>query len=449
MRFVPLAAACCLLLVSLAGLVAPPDARQAVPTSVPRAETLAEDPLGSAFEPDPGEGDWVNFQRPDLLIRVLQDDLIPAVGPSEFHVDGQPVPLTWKDAERILLATLTFNLEEGLHRAEAALILEGGGRTELTWTFGVDTQVPDLEIDPLPEVAEARSLVLRGTARDPGPLELTVNGREAVLRANGTFEINLVLWPGLNDIVVEARDRADNLARRTLTVELPVAPPEATLKPLVHRNASFALDVPDQWYAGKDVTLKSGNRAVLAVLGPPEPGVQTSLIVLSDRTQISFTRDRALHWMDLVLTALEGSGGLRVIVSQPRILEDGPGTLAVQTTFLKDDISGQGIALMQITLVWSHLHARQWVIMSTVDTRRAHDVWPLIHASTESLRLTDDGILLTRGYQGPDLLWANLLVVTASLFLIALLVSVVFGDRIRAWWTDRRERWRPPRNWRL
>lgn len=430
-------------------LASSPDAlgSSAVPpvVSSPAASRDVPTETSSEFLLAPDDGSWLRFSPPFVLIQFLNDTLGFVPEGSAVRLDGAEQPFAWSDTTRTVEIVLEARLEDGIHYVGAVLSLEGGSSSELSWTFGLDTQVPDLEIDPLPSATENRSLVVRGRASDAWLDGVMVLGRPVTLEG-GAFSSTLLLWPGLNDIVIEARDLAGNLGRQMATVELQVPQFEGEMVSWVMDGAAFSIDVPQDWAAQDSIRLPSGNRADLVALAPLQPGLQTELVIASESTTRLYSEATAIDWMNLVLAAVEASGELKQVVSTPRLL-DIPGTVAVQSTFLRETAS-ERVAFMEITAVWSSTLRRQWVLLASTDERRAIETWPALSASVASFRVLDEGAegndLSDSVYVFPTALVMGAIAALLAIAVVALLPTCVARRKKRE-----EGRWRPPRDWGL
>lgn len=407
------------------------------PDEAPAAST-------SEFLLEPGDGMWLPFSPSVLRIRFLNATLGLQTDQSTLRLDGESRTFTWNPSTRVLESLILDELDDGIHNVEASLTHEDASRTDLAWSFWLDTQVPVVQVEPLPAVTANQTLEVRGRATDISLVGVTVGGHDASLD-NGNFSVVVRLWPALNDILVEARDRAGNLGRVVVTVELETPVFEGAMEHLVVENGSFAIDLPQGWIAQENVRLPSGNRADLIAVAPLPPELETSLIVAAERTNRVFPESLALEWMDLVLAGVAGSGQLKQVVSQPRILEDPQGTVAVRSTFLRQVAISQ-VAFVQLTMVWSQPLRTQWVLLAATEERTAALTWPPLEAAVASFRVLDEGI------GGPGDTGASYLLPTALvLSAIAALILIAAVALLPTYLAVRRERqagrWRPPRNW--
>jgi hypothetical protein len=395
---------------------------------------------------EPGEGEWLRFSPAFIRIRFqnVSLDLVP--GGSTLKLDGEERTFAWNPSTHTVEALLVEELEDGIHQVEVSLVHESPPMTELTWSFGLDTQVPNVELEPLPPVTASPTLEIRGHVSDAWLAAVKVQGQEMLLE-DGNFSVTIPLWPALNDIMVVAEDRAGNLRRVARVVELETPLFEDAMETWIVENASFAIDIPTSWAAQTEILLPSGNPTDLMALGPFQPGLLTTVVILSEPTVLAFSPPRALEWMQLVVAALEASGELKQVVSGPRLLEEPPGTVTVQSTFLRQTASDQ-IAFEQLTMVWSRLVQRQWVLIASTDEGRAREMWPALNAITSSFLPLDEGLGVPDNLEAPFFL-PTLFVASAIAVLISILAVVLVPAYLKRRAKKKAGQWRPPRNWRI
>lgn len=419
-----------------------------VPQIVPGGFDGAPSPLASsaAFDLEPGNGEWRRFSPPAILIHFLNSSLGLRPEESTLLLDGAERPFGWVTSIQTVEALLPERLVDGLHQVEVSLVHSDSSVTILDWTFGLDTQSPEVHVEPFPSETANLSLQVRGHASDAWLDGLTVQGREVNL-FEGNFSVVVRVWPGINDVVVEARDLAGNLGRVSRDISFRSIPFEGSLEPLVAINSSFAIDLPADWIAQERVILPSGNRADLIAISPVALGLGASLLVASGHSAQSMSGDRALDWMNLVMASVEATGQLKQVVSRPRLMDDHPGTGAVRVTFLRQTASTL-VSFNQLTMVWSQPLHLEWVILASADERLAAPMWPALDAAVSSFRVLDEGIV---GPGDQDAVFSayTAVVVGAIAILVAIGLIAVLPPYL-AWRKAKRAgRWRPPRNWGL
>lgn len=413
------------------------------PPLMSRAEPVAR---SADFQLEPPDGAWLRFSPDFLRIRFLNGVLEIVQMESVLRLDGEIRDFSWSASSQTVESAIQERLDDGLHIVKAELRTTNGSLLNIVWSFGLDTQVPELHLEPLPMVTTNSTVVIRGRASDPWLASLTIQGRDVVMD-DGNFSVTVRLWPGLNDIVVEARDLAGNLRRLIRTIRLQTPAFNGSMVPWVLPEADFSIELPENWIAQQDIRLPSGNKADLVAMAPPQPGLQTTLIVVSRYTSLAYSRARALDWMNLVLAGVEVSGQLKLVISSPRLVEDLPGTVAVQATLLRQTAADR-IAFMHITMVWSHLLRRQWVLLASTDISRAVETWPALEAAISSFTVLDQG--LERPADDDNKFVVPTAIVLGAIAVI-LAISTVSMLPLYLKWRQRRTewRWKPPRNWRL
>lgn len=433
-------------LLSFAGASPPPDGLPARHLPGEREFATAEP---EEFRMDPDAGEWVAFEPEYIHIGVGNASFELRPEASVMVVDAVPFNVSWHAPSGTIRSINLPVLEDGLHAVEATLVPLEGEVVTLAWEFGLDTQVPVLEVQPLPEVTQEHSLVIQGTVTEPRLVSIRVQGTEVPLDG-GAFSLEVSVWPGLNDLAVEAEDLAGNLGRWHHVAQLALDPASEPLRTWVYGNASFAIDLPEGWLVRRNVVLGSGSRADTIAFGPLTPGLQTSLIVTSRRTLLAYPRTTALRWMDLLLTGVEAGGQLARVVSEPRIVAGAlGGTTAVQATYL-ERFTAELVAFNEVTMVWSQVHRRQWILIGSLDARNAYEGWSLVDASMSSFQVLGGAPPSPfEEEQESRLVLGTVIVVVAVVALGAVLSAVVLERPFRRWRARRAERWRPPRNWRL
>lgn len=147
---------------------------------------------------------------------------------------------------------------------EGTDLLHGVQSVEVIYYLASDRTPPTITIfDPVVQrgvriVRIEKSVTVRGRATDEsGVYEVTVNGIEASLAANGDFQAQVLLAIGENELRVKAADTKNNTAETVLTIVREPAPPVAVAKPSESEpglNARFyALIIAVQDYQDKSV----------------------------------------------------------------------------------------------------------------------------------------------------------------------------------------------------
>lgn len=409
---------------------------------------LPEAPRAPAAEfiLEPADGAWLRFSPSLIRIRFLNASLGLRQDVSSVHLDGEERSFGWSASSQTIEVIIEMELRDGIHPVEASLVHFDGSVTNLVWSFGLDTKVPEVTVEPLSPATTTPSVTVRGRAVDSWLAGVTIQGEE-VPPVGEDFSATIRLWPGPNDILVEARDRAGNLGRAERVVSLQIPPFEGRSTSMVVEDGSFAVEIPDGWAAQEGIQLPSGDRIdlIAVAIAPAAPGLETTLLVASDRTARTFSDASALEWMDLVLASVAASGQLKQIVSRPRVVDNPLDTVTVQSTFLRQTALTQ-LTFNQVTMVWSQLLRTQWILLASTDERYAALTWPPLGAAVASFRVLDDGAGGPGDVASPFLI-PTYLVIGAIAVLIAVASVTLLPPVIASRRGKRAGRWRPPRNW--
>jgi bacillopeptidase F len=164
----------------------------------------------------------------------------------QFTVEGTASPTTTielkqngKDAGSGVVGedgkfSIQTELTEGANELVAVSVLDGRvtGQSEPV-TVILDTVKPELTIDtPVDgEKTNRETVTVQGTITDENLEFVRVNGQDATV-SNGKYSKRVLLDEGINQIVVEASDKAGNSESKTVTVTADYTAPEITnLKP--------------------------------------------------------------------------------------------------------------------------------------------------------------------------------------------------------------------------
>lgn len=134
-------------------------------------------------------------------------------------------------------AALRLHVFQSLFLAGTRITLPSSGKTAFQ-TY-IDTTPPNLYVTPLPSTTTSDSVIIQGSASDA--VAVYVNGVQAPLAANGTFQRTVSLVPGLNTFAIYAFDRVGN---RTI---------ESVATTYATGAARIEVDGPTTVKAGSDV----------------------------------------------------------------------------------------------------------------------------------------------------------------------------------------------------
>ncbi|MDH3591034.1 MAG: protein kinase, partial [Planctomycetota bacterium] len=201
------------------------------------------------------------------------------------RVEGEDLDLSRGVAEK------RFDFPDGTHDVACELEDEAGNRRRATLRFVVDKTPPEITIEaPRPgEKFPTRDIIVRARVSDRQVLgRVTIAGREVPVR-DGVASATLQLDDGDHDLVVEALDRAGNVATATRRVFVDSTAP------------TIALDADRLVTSSGTVTIAGrvrGRAKRLTIGGAPVP-------IVDDRFEqtIAVQRDRTVE-----LVAESGSG---------------------------------------------------------------------------------------------------------------------------------------------
>ena len=185
-----------------------------------------------AVLPEPGS--WVNDPRTPISVEILDDTFDPALETLILLLDDQPLVPDWDAGKRTLTGQTRESMNEGSH--SVAVSLEGPGSRLLTaeWSFTLDSVPPRVDLGSFDPKSEMRILNISGTYMEENVKVIKVNGFTAIVE-EGTFRVQVLLWPGNNRVQAVAHDYSNNrgLAERDV-VWLPPAPRNETNQVYVH-----------------------------------------------------------------------------------------------------------------------------------------------------------------------------------------------------------------------
>lgn len=115
----------------------------------------------------------------------------------------------------------TVNLNEGLNTVYVRAVDNAGNYSEVFQTIVRDTNAPTVSLITPTENQVVRTVKIDGTASDVSPFNITINGVAAEV-VDGTFNAELNLAEGLNEVRIIATDVAGNQSEilRPVTVDL-------------------------------------------------------------------------------------------------------------------------------------------------------------------------------------------------------------------------------------
>lgn len=329
--------------------------------------------------PDPGS--WVNTPGVVISARVINESFTPRLDLSLITLDGVRLIPLWDQANLTVWAASKDSLPDGAHEASVELINVAHESLNAVWSFGIDSVPPLVDLEPLPEVADVRVFPVRGAVDDPNLRELSVNGVLALV-TNGTFVAHILLWPGNNDITVQAFDQADNLGLAVDNMRwLPPEPPDQAFDTYLYENGSFSVSFPATWDVHQDYELDDSTVADLVALKTTGP-YQSSIAIVSQRTADVVTEGLLLSILQNSILKLEG--GLELdVVSRPQIIDLLPGSTEAQFSVVQRLQEGSR-ALIVVTSVWDSQVGRLWLIVGSIPVERIEEDWYAVNMALDT-----------------------------------------------------------------
>jgi hypothetical protein len=375
---------------------------------------------------DPAPGSWVNVSRPTVVVRILNDSFIPAPEGISIRLDGQRLVPEWDATFRAVHATPDSPLADGVHDLEATLEDGAGTRLTAAWGFSQDTEPPRVDLDPAPSAADERVFGINGTAVDPNLVGVRVNGFSAILEGD-RFSVPVLLWPGRNDLLAVARDRADNVGLATGEIEwLPASPANTSYTTALHGNASFTVRFPADWVVETDADLESGLRAQLIARQSEVLDLRATIAIVSRPVGDAMSQA-------LLLTILEDSirriavNSTVEVVSHPEPVDFVPGSFGAQFSVVETLSEGPRVFRL-VTGFWNKDLARIWLVLGSVPTESVEVHWHALSMAATSLRV----IVPPRAPEGGDA--PRLAIERAFYVTVAAIVAVLilFGIALRS-----------------
>lgn len=382
-----------LALLVVTGFLLPSFGGPAPPAEDAASHPPAETPSASAT------GEWTLFPTPESWTNV-EPSVIAVIFPVGSHdvdpknslltINERDILLRWNAGNGTLWASPSGDLGEGTHIVSVEVAERGGSSFDIVWAFHLDKTPPILLIFPLPSSVPEESVAVAGEVAERNLENLTVNGVVVTVDTLGRFETAIPLWPGPNDILVHATDRAGNTegALRTVTRN-PGGSEPLSLQEFRHENSSFTIDLPSGWSIIPDPYLETGGTADVVALGPADSRVRPTISVISGLGSTDWAANDLLAFMEGAITNLSRDHQIEVI-SQPRIVSSGPYSLSGQFS-LSQDVDGENATFLLASYRWNGFIPRNWIILASSSVGQVADLWPLFAASTESFQVIGGG----------------------------------------------------------
>lgn len=298
-----------------------------------------------------------------------------------------------------------------------------------TWSFNVDTIRPVVNLAPLPSVSEARFLNVTGSVVEENLQAISVNQFSAILEGT-TFLVQVLLWPGMNEIEARAEDKAGNVGLGAAqSAWMPAAPPDESYEPFVHVNRSFRVEFPASWVVEPDFELEPGAAADVLASGPLVVGLRATITVFSRFAGETMNQGVFLTLMENTLLNM-GEDVELVVVSPPSVREGGGRTLSAQFSVLQTLPQGPR-AFVLVTGFWSNSVRRVWLLVGSVATERVEEDWHAVQRASETFMAIepDPPPIDPLEPAQPSLTRAFLVTVGAIVFILAFFSVVLFYRR--------------------
>lgn len=220
-------------------------------------------------------------------------------------------PAEWRPAAGTQHWSATLEgLEDGTYTVWVRARDMGAGTSTVVRVVVVDTRPPWFDIAQPADggLVNSSRVMVRGTV-EPGAT-VRVDGQPAAV-AGGAFEAEAHLEEGPNELVVEARDRAGNVGRATLTVARDTLPPYLWVDKVVDGRLSAR---PGRLVI---VGLVEPGATLYAVLGPEQ-----RLLDVRGDGGFEAPLDLGADGMDVSFIAVDAAGNRNVVDAQLVALEE-------------------------------------------------------------------------------------------------------------------------------
>jgi len=183
-------------------------------------EFIATDAVAPIIgEFNPSREGFTNSSRP-AISAILHDDFTGVDSSSiVIELDNRRADcLSYEAATGRVSHVSPSDLEDGVHLVKVSGSDEEGNLTSAIWSFTVDTVAPSVTITSPADNFRAgeREIVVRGAVDDPATT-VVVNGFDATVGEDGSFEATVELDWGRNTVVASAVDRAGNIGQDSIS----------------------------------------------------------------------------------------------------------------------------------------------------------------------------------------------------------------------------------------
>jgi len=113
-----------------------------------------------------------------------------------------------------------ITLADGDNSLTATAVDQAGNKSVSATQFSLyySNKAPDLQVDSPTDHQQISGNAVEVKGKSTPGVRITVNGRQTIVAADGSFSTNLNLNPGENPLVVIAADKLGNQTRKELTV---------------------------------------------------------------------------------------------------------------------------------------------------------------------------------------------------------------------------------------
>lgn len=388
----------------------------------PIARELPYVPISDDVAVHPGPDAWLSIARPAVSIRLLNTTFTPNLDASWLKFDGQRSSFAWNPLNRTIFVPLRDPLADGTHAVDAYLEDSQGTGITAGWSFHQDTLPPVVYLDPLPATADRRVYDINGTLVEPNLVGIEVNGFQAIFDGD-RFLVQVLLWPGRNDLFATAVDRAGNRGHGQAEIRWSPPPPaDVAYAAFVHPNTSFIARFPTTWEVHADYELESGYVSDVAALEPAAAfSTRSTIVVVSRLAGQGMNEGWLLGILENAVAITNAQSGV-TIVSRPRLLEGSGGPVVGQFSLVASLPSGERV-FQQVSAFWSRAVGRIWIMIGSVATDEVDAQWYALQTAYETFQAVEPEDLST-GSETPSQAVERALLVTMVAILIVLTVFV-------------------------
>lgn len=389
-------------------------------------------PISSDLAVHPAPDSWQKISKPTVSVLLLNSSFSPRLEASFIKLDGQRHDLFWNFVNRTITIYPRDSLLDGPHRVNVYLEDAQIHAILAEWTFRQDTVPPIVLLGALPFAADKRVYTINGTVLEPNLAAVDVNGYSALVDGE-QFLVPVLLWPGHNDLLVTAIDRAGNLGYGKGEVSwLPPGPGDAEYAPVVHPNASFTVRFPTAWEVSLDRELEPGYRVDVAAFEPESVVyLRSSITVVSRLAGQGMNEGLFLGIMQNAIAQISEESQV-TIVSRPRLIGSVDGPVTVQFSLVDFSPDGQRI-FRHITGFWSRTVGRIWIVIGSVAVEKVDAQWHALQTAADTFQVIDPEQPPAGGEPPKAGVDRALLVTTAGiLIIITLFTATLYSIRRRS-----------------